>query len=180
VIDTKIKQLTEKWKTVKSTNADKVSKELTLLSKKSYEIKIAEFYKYEKEGNKINKGISVLESKIDNYIDHIKRGVYKTLDADKIQKIIDKLVLAKDFPLEKMQIAFDKLETEAEGMKQDAARMKRDAERMKQDAEEKKRAEKKKRDDKIMAVVAFMDEYWLGLTVAGVILFVVFGSLMGF
>jgi len=65
-------------------------------------------------------------------------------------------------------------------MKQDAERMKRDAERMKQDAEEQKRAEQQKLADKIKAIEDFIGEYWFGLAVVGVILFVVFGSLMGF
>ena len=172
-IDNKIKLLAEKWKTVESINADKVIKKLTVLSKKSYEIKIAEFNKYEKEGNKINRGISFLESKIDNYIDQIKRGVYKTLDADKIQKIIDKLVIAKDFPLEKMQIAFDKLEKEAEGMKEDAARMKRDA-------EEKKRLEELYQIRKREALIEFIGNNWVKLIMTGVILWICLKTIMGF
>ena len=95
VIDTKIKQLTEKWKTVESTSADKVIKELTLLSKKSYEIKIVEFNKYEKKGNTINNEISVFELKIDDYINEVKQTNFCDFDSVKIQTIIKELELAK-------------------------------------------------------------------------------------
>ena len=108
-IDNKIKQLTLKWKTVESTKANEVIYELTELSQKSYEIKIADFNKYEKEGNTINTGITELEANIDAYINEIKKTTYCTFDADKIQKIIKELQLAKDLPLEKMQAAFHKV-----------------------------------------------------------------------
>jgi len=118
-IDHKIKQLTEKWKTVESTNAREVIYKLTELSQKSYEIKIADFNKYEKEGNTIKTGLTKLEANIDAYINEIKTTTYCTFDADKIQKIIKELQLAKDLPLEKMQAVFDKLkkETDADKLK---------------------------------------------------------------
>ena len=113
-IDNKIKQLTLKWKTVESTKANEVINELTELSQKSYEIKIADFNKYEKEGNTINTGITELEANIDAYINEIKKTTYCTFDADKIQTIIKELVLAKDLPLEKMQEVFDKMKKETD------------------------------------------------------------------
>ncbi len=113
-IDNKIKQLTGKWKTVESTKANEVINELTELSQKSYEIKIADFNKYEKEGNTINTGITELEANIDAYINEIKKTTYCTFDADKIQTIIKELVLVKDLPLEKMQEVFDKLKKETD------------------------------------------------------------------
>ena len=127
VIDTKIKQLTEKWKTVESTSADKVIKELTLLSKKSYEIKIVEFNKYEKKGNTINNEISVFELKIDDYINEVKQTNFCDFDSVKIQTIINELVLAKDLPLEKMQIAFYKFKKEIEAIEQAAVARKQAA-----------------------------------------------------
>ena len=127
VIDTKIKQLTEKWKTVESTSADKVIKELTLLSKKSYEIKIAEFNKYEKKGNTINNEISVFELKIDDYINEVKQTNFCDFDSVKIQTIINELVLAKDLPLEKMQIAFYTFKKEIEAIEQAAVARKQAA-----------------------------------------------------
>jgi len=118
-IDHKIKQLTEKWKTVESIKASEVIYKLTELSQKSYENKIADFNKYEKEGNTIKTGLTKLEANIDAYINEIKTTTYCTFDADKIQKIIKELQLAKDLPLEKMQAAFDKLkkETDADKLK---------------------------------------------------------------
>ena len=113
-IDNKIKQLAGKWKTVESTKANEVINELTELSQKSYEIKIADFNKYEKEGNTINTGITELEANIDAYINEIKKTTYCTFDADKIQTIIKELVLVKDLPLEKMQEVFDKLKKETD------------------------------------------------------------------
>jgi tetratricopeptide (TPR) repeat protein len=114
VIDNKIKLLTENWKTVESSKASEVIKELSELSKKSYEIKIAHFNKYENEGKTINNGINELEGKIDAYINEVKQTTYCTFDADKIQTIINELKLAKDLPLEKMQVVFDKLKTETD------------------------------------------------------------------
>ena len=116
-IDNKIKQLAEKWKTVKSTKASAVINELTELSQKSYEIKIADFNKYEKEENTINTGITKLEANIDAYINEIKKTTYCTFDADKIQTIIKELVLVKDLPLEKMKEVFDKLKKETDADK---------------------------------------------------------------
>ena len=113
-IDNKIKQLAGKWKTVESTKANEVINELTELSQKSYEIKIADFNKYEKEGNTINTGITELEANIDAYINEIKKTTYCTFDADKIQTIIKELVLVKDLPLEKMQEVFDKMKKETD------------------------------------------------------------------
>ena len=120
-IDDKIKQLTLKWKTVESTKANEVINELTELSKKSYEIKIADFNKYDNkyknEAKSINYEINTLEEKIDAYINEIKKTNYCTFDADKIQTIIKKLVLAKDLPLEKMQVTFDRLKKETDADK---------------------------------------------------------------
>jgi|GEM_PF-2070802 len=117
-IDDKIKQLTLKWKKVESTKANEVINELTKLSKKSYEIKIADFNKYDNkyknEAKSINYEINTLEEKIDAYINEIKKTNYCTFDADKIQTIIKELVLAKDLPLEKMQVAFDRLKKETD------------------------------------------------------------------
>lgn len=108
-IDNKIKQLIEKWKTVESTKASEVINKLSELSKKSYEIKIADFNKYENEGNTINSGIKELEAKIDAYTKEVKQTIFCTFDKDEIQKIIKELQQTKDLPLEKMQVAFDKL-----------------------------------------------------------------------
>ena len=108
-IDNKIKQLIEKWETVESSKASEVINKLSELSKKSYEIKIADFNKYENEGNKINSGIKELEAKIDAYTKEVKQTIFCTFDKDEIQKIIKELQQTKDLPLEKMQVAFDKL-----------------------------------------------------------------------
>jgi tetratricopeptide (TPR) repeat protein len=116
-IDHKIKQLTEKWKTVESTKASEVIKELTKLSKKSYEIKITDFNKYEKEGDTINTGVTELEVKIDAYINDVKQITYCTFDADKIQKIIKELQLAKDLPIEKMLEIFNRIKKQVDADK---------------------------------------------------------------
>ena len=111
-IDNKIKLLAEKWKTVESINADKVIKKLTVLSKKSYEIKIAEFNKFDKGSKKINKNINKLETEIDLLIKKISNNIYATFDKNKLSSIINDLNQAKDLPLEKMQEVFDKLNKE--------------------------------------------------------------------
>ena len=120
-IDIKIKQLIEKWKTVESTKANEVLTELTELSIKSYEIKIADFNKYDNkyknEAKSINYEINTLEEKIDAYINEVKQTNYCIFDADKIQTIIKELQLAKDLPLEKMQVAFDRLKKETDADK---------------------------------------------------------------
>jgi tetratricopeptide (TPR) repeat protein len=106
-IDNKIKELSEKWKTIESTKASEVIIELSELIRKSYEIKIADFNKYENEWNTINTDINELEAKIDAYINEVKQTTYCTFDDDKIQTTINELQLAKNLPLEKMQVAFD-------------------------------------------------------------------------
>ena len=111
-IDNKIKLLAEKWKTVESINADKVINKLTVLSKKSYEIKIAEFNKFDKSSKKINKNINKLETEIDLFIKNISNNIYVTFDKNKLSSIINDLNQAKDLPLEKMQEVFDKLNKE--------------------------------------------------------------------
>ena len=111
-IDNKIKLLAEKWKTVESINADKVIKKLTVLSKKSYEIKIAEFNKFDKSSKKINKNINKLETEIDLFIKNISNNIYVTFDKNKLSSIINDLNQAKDLPLEKMQEVFDELKKE--------------------------------------------------------------------
>ena len=63
---------------------------------------------------RINVDITKLEANIDAYINEINKTNYCTFDADKIQTIIKELVLAKDLPLEKMQVAFDKLKKETD------------------------------------------------------------------
>ena len=107
-IDNKIKQLTEKLKTLDSTSADKVIKELTELSKKSYEIKIEDFTKFENEGKIINANIIKLVTEIDLLIKNISKSTYCTFDANKLSGIIKDLEQAKDLPLEKMKVIFDK------------------------------------------------------------------------
>jgi hypothetical protein len=101
-------------KKVESTKANEVIKELTELSKKSYEIKIEDFIKFDIEGNKINADITNLEVKIDSYIVEIKKTVNLIFDADKIQTIIKELELTKHLPHEKMQATFDKLKRETD------------------------------------------------------------------
>jgi hypothetical protein len=112
-IDNKIKTLIERWKTIDSKNANKVVKELIELSNKSYEIKIAQFIKFEIEGNKIDSNILNLEMQIDLLINEINNSLYLTLDIDKKSEIIKNLEKAKELPIEKMQIIFDKLKRKA-------------------------------------------------------------------
>jgi hypothetical protein len=112
IIDNKINRLIEKWKTLESTSADKVISELTVLSKKSYEIKVADFNKFEKEGTKINQNLKKVDSEIDLLIKNISNITYTTFDSNKISGIIKELEQAKDLPLEKMEIVFDKFKKE--------------------------------------------------------------------
>ena len=113
-IDNKINQLIEKLKTIESAKIIEIIKELSELSKKSYEIKVADFNKYKNEGNTLNTQINNFESQINDYVNFIKKSIYVTFDEDKIQTIIKELLLVKDLPLEKMQAAFDKLKNESD------------------------------------------------------------------
>lgn len=113
-IDYKIKQLIEKLKIIESAKIIEIIKELSELSKKSYEIKVADFNKYKNEGNTLNTQISNFESQINDYVNFIKKSIYVTFDEDKIQTIIKELLLVKDLPLEKMQAAFDNLKNESD------------------------------------------------------------------
>ena len=108
VIDNKIKQLTEKWKTVDSAKANKVVKELSEISNKSYEIKVANFVKYENEGITINSTIDKLKAQIDALINEINNATYLSLDIKRKSDVIKNLENAKELTLEKMQVLFDK------------------------------------------------------------------------
>ena len=113
-INIKIQQLTEKWKTVESTNSMNVIAELTELLQKSYEIKVADFVKYSIEENTINSNKSTLGAQIDDYIEEIKKTIYVSLSADKIQSTIKDLELAKALPFETMNLTFGALKNEIE------------------------------------------------------------------
>jgi ribosomal protein L7/L12 len=113
-INNKISRLIEKWKTIDSTKANEVIVKLTELSKKSYEIKIADFNKYENEGNEIDVSVKDLAAKIDLLISEIRSSKYLTFDANRISGIIKDLKYSKDLPLEKMEAVYDDLKTELE------------------------------------------------------------------
>ena len=113
-IDKKISQLSEKLNIVENNKANDLKKKLTELLKKSYEIKIADFNKYENEANTINTNLSALDEKIDVLIRDIKSSKYLTFDINGIFKIIKELENAKDLIFEKKLLVFDKLKKETE------------------------------------------------------------------
>jgi hypothetical protein len=108
-IDNKIKQLIEKWKTVESTKASEVIIELSELSRKSYEIKIADFNKYRNEENTTSVSIINLKTRINEYIEEVTQSIYITFSAEQIETFKRQLLDSKDLPFEKMQTVFDDL-----------------------------------------------------------------------
>jgi ribosomal protein L7/L12 len=112
LIDESIKQLIDKWKTVESTKSNDVFLDLNELLKKSYEIKVAGFKKYEKEGDIINESIAILESKIENFINEIEQYIFLTLKSYEINELINELIAAKKLPYEQMQSIFDKIKNQ--------------------------------------------------------------------
>lgn len=109
-IDNKIGKLLVKWQTVESTKTSNVINKLTELSQKSYETKVSQFESFEKEAIEINKNIGAIESEIDSYISFIKETKFCTFDNNKIESVIDELTKAKDLPLEKMKVEFDRIQ----------------------------------------------------------------------
>jgi len=109
-IDNKIGKLLVRWQTVESTKASNVIKELAELSQKSYETKVSGYKAFEKVANEINKNIGVIESKIDSYISVIRKKTFCTFDTNKIQSLIEELTIAKDLPVEKMKVEFDRIQ----------------------------------------------------------------------
>ena len=114
LINSKIRQLAEKWKTFESTQANKVINELTELLNNPYELKIKNYRKFELEGNTINSRITELEEKIDNYIIEVKQMIFCTFDDLKIENIIQDLVKIKNLPFEKMHADFHDFKKEIE------------------------------------------------------------------
>ncbi len=116
-IDNEISKLRDEWKTVESTKASNVIKELAELSQKSYEIKVSQLKSFEKEANEINKNIGVTESEIDAYITVIRATKFSTFDDNAIQLKIDTLLKAKDLAIEKMIDVFNRIKKEVENDK---------------------------------------------------------------
>ena len=116
-IDNKIDQLTEKWKSIESAEAEKIVIELQNLSKKSYEIKVHEYNKFVDKGSKVNNEINQLEKQIDKLIDNIKTTTFATLCEDDIKNNILELRQAKNLQLEKMQSVYDKISNQVENDK---------------------------------------------------------------
>jgi hypothetical protein len=109
-IDEDINNLADKWRGVESIKSSYVIKELTELSQGSYEIKVSKFKSFEKEAIEINKNIGAIESKIDSYISVIRKKTFCTFDTNKIQSVINELKKAKDLPVEKMKVEFDRIQ----------------------------------------------------------------------
>jgi hypothetical protein len=111
-IDCKIEQLIKKWETMNSTKVDEVINKLNRLSKKSYEIKIADYNEFETKIISVNSQFKNLDSKIDLYIKEIEQSIYLTFNSDKIQLIIKELNELKDLPIEKIQSSIDAIKME--------------------------------------------------------------------
>jgi hypothetical protein len=109
-IDNILKQLIHKLNTIKSAKANDLILELTDVLIKSYEIKVEEAKKYEKEVDIIIKSVAILDSKVEDFINEIKHSYFLTLKSDKINELINELITAKKIPYEKKQSVFDKIQ----------------------------------------------------------------------
>ena len=105
-IDSKLNQLIEKWKSIESVEADKVVSHLNELSKKSYEIKVADYHKYLGQSNKLDSQLNRLEQSIDIAIKKIQKG---NVNSRKAEEIVQELNQAKALPIEQMQSVYEKL-----------------------------------------------------------------------
>ena len=105
-IDNAIRKLLDRWRKVESNETANVIKDLTELSKKSYEIKVSQFKLFEVKADKINNKIGATESEIDYYISKIKKTTLRTLD---VNGVVEELTLAKDLPLEEMEKTFNRI-----------------------------------------------------------------------
>ena len=116
-IDNKINKLIQTWDAIESQKAATVLHELKELLKRSYEVKVAYFHKFNKAAEKINVNINAVEQKIDDLIKEINLSNYVTYDKNKITAIIVDLIQAKDLSLEKMQMVYDNLKKELDADK---------------------------------------------------------------
>ncbi len=116
IIDSKINNLIEDWKKIKSVQSPGILKQLTELSQNSYEIKVSHFKSLKNKAKGIAKNIVTLESTIDLYISKVKETTFCSYDS---VTIIDELLKSKDLPLEQMQKIFDaiKLKVESDKLK---------------------------------------------------------------
>jgi tetratricopeptide (TPR) repeat protein len=108
-IDKKIKELSDRWRLIESTKATKVIKDLNVLLKKSYEVKIENYYHFEQELKSTSKSTESLKIKIDEYINLIEKTNFCTFDSVKIKSIIQELYQAKYLPFDKMKIIFERI-----------------------------------------------------------------------
>ena len=116
-IDFKIEELIRKWGTIASIKATEVINNLNKLSKKSYEIKIAEYNEFETEINSLNTQNLTLNSEINFYVKEVEQSIYTTFNSDKIQSIINELKDLKDLPVEKIQSSFKAIKMELDADK---------------------------------------------------------------
>ena len=111
-IDKEIETLIERWKKIECSESNDAIRELTELSKKSYEIKISDFIIYNNKKNIINQRFGVIKAKIDALIDEVKLITFLTFDAFKVQNIIKELEIARTLSLEIMNVTFNKISEE--------------------------------------------------------------------
>ena len=107
IIDGNINKLIDKFKDINSKQAIDIINELKELLNRSYEIKVVNFKLYEKKVKNINNIIADSVLEIDSFIKLIKKTIYRNLDVNDINGIIDELQKAKDLPFEKMQEIFN-------------------------------------------------------------------------
>jgi tetratricopeptide (TPR) repeat protein len=116
-IDKEIETLIGRWKKIECSESNDTIRELTELSKKSYEIKISDFVIYNNKKNIINHRFGVIKAKIDALIDEVKLITFLTFDAFKVQNIIIELENARTLSLEIMNDTFNKISEEVNSNK---------------------------------------------------------------
>lgn len=112
--DNKITGLIEKWKTLNSTEANEVLNDLRESLKKSYDVKISNYTKYDKKKQSIEKSIMELSGEIDAYITEVRKTSYCTWTSEVMEVDISELLNSKNIPLEKSQKIFDSFKKNAE------------------------------------------------------------------
>lgn len=117
LIDSKIKDLIEKWKNIESIESENVINVLNELLKKSYDEKILGYNNFLLKGEAVNSKLDQLVHNINYLIEKSKKTNFASLTDHDVEEIVIELEKAKSLPIEKMQIVLKKWDNKIENDK---------------------------------------------------------------
>lgn len=113
-INSRIKTLIAKWKTIESEETEKVLIELNTLLEKPYDQKISDFEKFSTKSESVNSALLNLELLIDELIIDMKSKKFISLDEKSLEEITVELKKSKELPLEIMETIYNKCKLKLE------------------------------------------------------------------